>query len=216
MSKHERIRKSRPPEPSPKERQGWTAGAGSNRGGFLWWGGGLVILIAVGAIIFLASGKSQQTEASGERVGSGPAPAFSEQDVSSGEQITSSSLRGKNVLLFFSEGVMCQACFEQIQSLQQNSAELRRRDLTLINITTDPADVLREAVSAYDITTPMISDESRGMSSAYGAIGQGMHPDTDGHTFVLIDRSGRIRWRKDYTTMFVQPDRLFAEIPKVN
>lgn len=216
MSKHDRVKQERPLEPSPKERQGWTAGSGSSRGGLLWWGGGLVIVVIVGVIIFLASGKSQQTEATGERLSSGPAPAFSEQDVSSGEEISSGGLRGKNVLLFFSEGVMCQACFEQIQSLEQDSAELRKRDLTLINITTDPADVLSEAVSAYGITTPMISDESLDMSNAYGAVGQGMHPNTDGHTFVLVDRSGRIRWRKDYTAMFVQPDRLFAEIPKVH
>ena len=111
---------------------------------------------------------------------------------------------------------MCQACFEQIQSLEQRSAELRRRGLTLVNITTDPPDVLLEAVSSYGIKTPMISDQSHAMSSAYGAIGQGMHPDTDGHTFVLVDSGGRIRWRRDYTTMFVQPDRLFAEIPRVH
>jgi peroxiredoxin len=214
VSKQDRIRQERAQEP-PEERQGWTAGSGGNRGGVLWWGGGLAILVAVGAIVVLASGKSQQSAPSGERISSGPAPAFSAEDVASGEEISSSGLRGKNVLLFFSEGVMCQACFEQIQSLEQGSAELRKRDLTLINVTTDPADVLREAVDAYDIETPMISDESRDMSNAYGAVGQGMHPDTDGHTFVLIDASGRIRWRKDYTTMFVQPGRLFAEIPAV-
>jgi hypothetical protein len=62
----------------------------------------------------------------------------------------------------------------------------------------------------------MVSDESRSMSDAYGATGQGMHPNTDGHTFVLLDRGGRIRWRKDYATMFVQPSKLFSEIPRVH
>jgi hypothetical protein len=50
MSKQERIRRERPSEPSPRDRQGWTAGAGGNRGGLLWWAGGLAILVAVGAI----------------------------------------------------------------------------------------------------------------------------------------------------------------------
>jgi len=213
MSKHDRIKQERSLEPSAKERQGWTAGAGSNRGGLVWWGGGLAVVAAVAAVIVVAFGQSGKPEPASARVSSGPAPAFSEEDVSSGEEISDGGLRGKNVLLFFSEGVMCQACFEQIQSLEQDSAELRKRDLTLINITTDPADVLSEAVSAYGITTPMISDESLDMSNAYGAVGQGMHPNTDGHTFVLIDRSGQIRWRKDYTAMFVPPGRLFAEIP---
>jgi peroxiredoxin len=216
VSKHDRIKQERSQEPSAKERQGWTAGAGSSRGGLVWWGVGLAVVAAVVAVTVAAVGQSGKSEPTGERVSSGPAPAFSEQDVSSGAPVTSAGLRGKNVLLFFSEGVMCQACFEQIQSLQQRSADLRKRDLTLINITTDPPDVLREAVSGYGIETPMISDESHAMSSAYGAIGQGMHPDTDGHTFVLIDAQGKIRWRKDYAEMFIPPNKLFAEIPKTD
>ena len=170
-------------------------------------------VVVVAGVIVVALGKSQKSEPAGARVSSGPAPAFSERDVSSGAPITSAGLRGKNVLLFFSEGVMCQACFEQIQSLEQRSADLRKRDLTLVNVTTDPPDVLREAVSGYGIETPMISDESRDMSSAYGAIGQGMHPDTDGHTFVLIDRGGRIRWRRDYTTCSYRPISCSPKFP---
>lgn len=212
MSKHERIKKSRASE----KPSGWKAGAGNDRRGLLWWGGALVV-VAIGAVVLvLAAGQSNKSAPSGQRVSSGPAPAFSERDVMTGKAITSSGLRGKNVLLFFSEGVMCEACFEQIQSLEQRSADLQKRDLTLINITTDPAGTLQEAVQAYGIQTPMISDESRAMSDAYGATGQGMHPDTDGHTFVLIDGKGDIRWRKDYTTMYVEPDKLLSEIPELH
>lgn len=216
MSKHDRVKQSHASKPAPG-RQGWTAGGGgSGRGGLAWWGVAAALAGAVAVVIVVALGQSGKSAPSGGRVSSGLAPAFSEQDVSNGAAVTSAGLRGKNVLLFFSEGVMCQACFEQIQSLQQRSSELRKRGLTLINITTDPPEALREAVQEYGIETPMISDESRAMSDAYGATGQGMHPNTDGHTFVLVDRRGRIRWRKDYTDMFIQPSQLFAEIPKVH
>jgi peroxiredoxin Q/BCP len=215
MSKHDRIKQSHASKPPP-ERQGWTAGSGGNRGGLAWWGAGLAIAVAAAVVLVVAAGKSEKSEPAGVRVSSGPAPAFSERDVSSGAPVTSDDLRGESVLLFFNEGVMCQACFEQIQVLQQRSGELRKHGLTLVNITTDPPDVLREAVQAYGIETPTVSDQSKDMSTAYGAIGQGMHPDTNGHTFVLIDGDGRIRWRRDYTTMFVPPDRLFADIPKVH
>jgi hypothetical protein len=50
------------------------------------------------------------------------------------------------------------------------------------------------------------------MSTAYGTLGQG---NTDGHTFVLLDRAGRIRWRRDYTTMYVPPNQLFTAIPNI-
>lgn len=214
MSKHARSKQSRASKPPP-ERQGWTARGESSRGGLVWWGAALAIIVAVAVVLVVAFGESQKSGPAGGRVSSGPAPEFSERDISNGAPLSSAGLRGENVLLFFNEGVMCQACFEQIQSLQQRSAELRKRGLTLINITTDPPDVLLEAVRAYGIKTPTISDQSQAMSSAYDAIGQGMHPNTNGHTFVLIDRRGRIRWRRDYTTMFVPPDQLFTEIPAI-
>ncbi len=143
------------------------------------------------------------------------APAFSERDVVTGKLVASASLRGRNVLLFFSEGVMCQACFEQIQSLQLRARQLEQRRLVLVNVTTDSPSVLRQAARAYRITTPLVSDEDRDMSRAYDVLGQGMHPDTAGHTFVLVDGGGRIRWRRDYTTMFVPPATLLSQIPAV-
>lgn len=175
--------------------------------------GGILAIVAISLGFALPDTKKPAAAVPG--VSRGVAPAFSERDVVHGRPLTSAALRGRNVLLFFSEGVMCQACFEQIQSLEARAAELRARRLTLVNITTDPADVARQAAARYGIGTPLISDEDGNMSTAYGAIGRGMHPSTDGHTFVLVDRTGRIRWRRDYTTMFVPAAKLLAAIPTV-
>ncbi len=51
------------------------------------------------------------------------------------------------------------------------------------------------------------------MSRAYDVLGQGMHSDTAGHTFILVDRDGRIRWRRDYEEMFVPPETLLGLLP---
>ena len=210
MSKSARIRNSRTP---PAPRRSRLQQLRDRKRPLLTLGGAIA---AVAIVLSFALPDTNTAVPSSERVSSGPAPTFSERNVLTGQPITNTTLRGKNVLLFFSEGVMCQACFEQIQSLEQRSTELKSRELTLVNITTDPPDVLRQAVEQYRITTPMISDQGGDMSAAYDAIGQGMHPNTDGHTFVLVDRNGRIRWRRDYTTMFVQPDKLLAAIPNIN
>lgn len=213
MSKKARIQRSRTSQPPPRHpdrlRRGKIQWSGTR------WGIAAAIAAAVVVVLAAAVSQSKRSAPTSARVSSGLAPAFSEQDVLTGRPITSAGLRGHDVLLFFSEGVMCQACFEQIQSLQQRAAELRSRHLTLVNITTDSPEVLRQAVQEYRIKTPMISDQERTMSTAYGALGQGMHPNTDGHTFVLLDRAGRIRWRRDYTTMYVPPNQLLAAIPRI-
>jgi len=146
-----------------------------------------------------------------------PVPMFAERDVETGRAITSTSLQGRKTLLFFSEGVMCQACFEQIKGLEQMSAELDQRGIELVSITPDsPAD-LRQAIGQYGITSPVIADDDRDMSAAFDTLGQGMHADTPGHAFALIEQ-GKVLWYRDYwlppdQTMYVEPAKVLADLP---
>ncbi len=155
-------------------------------------------------------------QGAGLPVGS-PVPAFSKRNVETDQTISSASVYGKKTLLFFSEGVMCQACFEQIKGLERFGAELHKRGIQLISITPDTPGDLRQAISQYGITTPMIADDDRTMSEAFNTLGQGMHNDTPGHAFALIDR-GKVLWYRDYwlppaRAMYVEPAKLLEDIP---
>ena len=145
-------------------------------------------------------------------------PAFSEQNVETGQAISSTSVYRHKTLLFFSEGVMCQACFEQIKGLEQMGAQLAKRNIQLVSITPDAPRDLKQAISQYGITTPMISDEDGDMSQAFNTLGLGMHGNTPGHAFALIDR-GKVRWYHDYwlapdRTMYVDPAKVIAALPR--
>jgi peroxiredoxin Q/BCP len=144
-------------------------------------------------------------------------PSFSESNVETGQAISSKTLFRHKTLLFFSEGVMCQACFEQIKGLEQFDADLSKRGIELVSITPDPPSDLKQAIAAYGITTPMISDDNRDMSEAFNTLGKGMHGDTPGHAFALIDK-GKVLWYRDYwlppdRAMYVEPAKLLAAIP---
>ncbi len=144
-------------------------------------------------------------------------PAFSAHNLLTGSVISSNSVFDHKTLLFFSEGVSCQACLEQIHSIQQVGDQLARRGIQLISITPDPVGVLRQAASDYGITTPLISDTSLKMSTAFNTLGLGMHATTPGHAFVLIYR-GRVLWYRDYwitnQEMYVNSSTLLSQIPK--
>ena len=154
----------------------------------------------------------------GLRVGS-TVPAFSEHDLLTGKPITSQSVYRGKTLLFFSEGVMCQACFQQIQGLQKIGTELTKRSIKLVSITPDtPAD-LEQAVRLYGITTPVISDTDRSISAAFDTLGRGMHADMPGHAFVLVSH-GKVLWYRDYwlppdRSMYVPPKKLLGDMPDV-
>ena len=145
-------------------------------------------------------------------------PNFSEQNVATGTTISSRSIAGQKTLLFFSEGVMCQACFEQIKGLERLKGELAARDIKLVSVTPDSQAELGQAISQYGITTPMIADDNRDMSTAFDVLGKGMHQDTPGHAFILLNETGRVVWARDYwlppyRTMYVEPEKLLADIP---
>ena len=200
------------------------------------WISGWSVLLAVAVIAVLAasfilpgtfdkktsSAGAARAKALGVALGAGvpvgsTVPAFSGRDLLSGQPITADGVYDHKTLLFFSEGVMCEACFEQIRDLQQVGAERQRRGIQLISITPDPPSELRRTVDRFGITTPVMSDADRTMSEAFNTLGQGMHSNTPGHAFVLIDH-GKVVWYRDYwlppyKAMYVPPAKLLADIP---
>ncbi|HLY95343.1 MAG TPA: redoxin domain-containing protein [Gaiellaceae bacterium] len=186
----------------------------------VYWVLGLAAVAAIIGASFLTTGKSSNSSSGPLKVGSA-APAVSGRDVVSGREITANDLTGKNVLYYLSEGVLCQACLVQIQALQQHLSNLDGRHLTLISITNDGASTLAQAAAAYKITTPLIADPSRRITRSFGVLGGipygvGMHTDTADHTFVLIDKTGKIRFLRDYPRMWIDVNALLEQLPKVN
>jgi peroxiredoxin Q/BCP len=187
---------------------------------------GAAVLLVLGAsfvIPKLTGGRSAAAHSGMEPVGAGPmlgtAPRFKERDVLTGQTISSTTLRGHQTLLFFSEGVMCQACLQQISDIDAVGAELARRHVQLVSITPDSHADLKQAISQYGIRSPMISDSNRNMSNAFNMLGLGMHADTPGHAFVLINGAGRVLWQRDYyqapwRAMYVKPEQLLKDIPQ--
>jgi peroxiredoxin len=171
-----------------------------------------------------AAAESAHAMAMGVGVGEGMkagsvVPAFKETTLLTGKTISDKTLYGHKTLLFFSEGVMCQACLVQISGLQQVDDKLASRGIQLVSITPDSTGELQQAAQQYGITTPLISDTSRTISAAFNTLGKGMHADSPGHAFVLIYH-GKVLWYRDYwlppyQTMYVQPSKLLADIAKV-
>lgn len=184
-----------------------------------WLLGAIVAVVLVGAT-FLVGGKQNANAAGPIKVGA-VAPRVVGTDVLTGKKIDSKQLAGKNVLYYLNEGVMCQACLVQIQALQQHFAHLQRDHLTLVSITNDDASTLATAGRDYKITTPLIADTNRSIVKSFGVMGGvpagvGMHADTANHTFVLVDRTGKVRFIKDYPSMWADVNTLLNQLPKLN
>jgi peroxiredoxin Q/BCP len=88
----------------------------------------------------------------------------------------------------------------------------------IVSITTDPLDLLQQKVQDEGLRTPSLSDPDLAVSRTYEANLYGMMGTaTNGHSFVLVDEAGVIRWRADYGgapkyTMYVPTEQLLADI----
>jgi peroxiredoxin Q/BCP len=130
--------------------------------------------------------------------------------------------KGKEpVLLYFQEGLTCQPCWDQIAAIDQERGKFRALGIkTIVSITTDPLDLIKEKAQDEDLEMPILADEDAHVSDTYDARTYSMtwmKPPRDGHSFILIGKDGRIRWRADYGgppkyTMFLPVDALITDL----
>lgn len=127
--------------------------------------------------------------------------------------------RGKTVLLFFQEGITCEPCWTQIKDIESHVQQFRALGIdTMVSITSDPLDALKQKVADEGLSTPILSDPNLAVSRMYHANQYGMMGDSsDGHSFIVVGPDGRIKWRADYGgapnyTMYVPVATLIVDM----
>jgi peroxiredoxin len=170
------------------------------------------IAIAAVAILGVAIWKTGSTPAGGAVAQARSAPAFS-LPATDGSTVSLADSKGQNVLIYFSEGVGCDACFYQMTSLEKDASVLKDAGITkVIPIVVNPMNDVQQTVQQFDLKTPWLVDGDKSVSSAYNVIGTGMHADLPGHSFVLIDASGQIKWQMAYPSMFASAQQLVKDM----
>jgi len=164
-----------------------------------------VAAVVVIALIVAMALSSRQESSSKNRV----APLFTLTDTS-GTKTSLAALRGKNVLLFFSEGAGCQPCFTEMAQIEKDPG-FAAAGLTVLPIVMNTREQVLPDMAANGVRTPFLLDNGT-VSKAYGTIGKGMHAELPGHGFVLIDKSGKQRWYGEYPSMFLAPADLLKEV----
>ena len=148
------------------------------------------------------------------------APAFSLAD-RDGKLYSLESLRGKNVVLFFNEGLMCYpACWNQIVSLAKDE-RFENTDTVVLSVVVDPPGEWQEAVKQMPelAEATVVFDKDAEVSKKFSMLktASSMHYGSlPGHTYVVIDEEGIIRYVFDDPNMGIRNDQLATEISKLS
>ncbi len=137
-----------------------------------------------------------------------------------GKIIELEKLKGKKVVLFFTEGLMCYpACWNQMAAFGEDSA-FNNSDVVTLNIAVDNKNDWGQALEQMPQLKKavVLFDSDRSVSAQYGALTlpssmhKGQYP---GHTYLIVDRDGIIRFTYDDPMMGVRNDELKKELEKI-
>jgi len=137
-----------------------------------------------------------------------------------GKLFNLSQQRGKKVVLFFNEGIMCYpACWNQMAALGADS-KLNSEQVVSVSIVNDRADQWTQAIKKMpELGKGMILlDTDKKVSNMYDMLylPSSMHRGSmAGHTYLIIDEKGTVRYTLDDPKMGVQNDVLISELAKI-
>jgi len=149
-----------------------------------------------------------------------PAPDFSLAD-RDGKLYSLSELRGKNIILFFNEGLMCYpACWNQIASFAKDK-RFNDAGTMVLSVVVDSAEDWQSAIEKMPelAAATVVFDKGAVVSKQFDMLksASSMHYGSlPGHTYMIIDKEGIVRHVFDDPNMTIHNDVLIAEITKLN
>lgn len=131
-----------------------------------------------------------------------------------GTTISLADYRGKHVLLFFNEGVMCSPCWQEISRLERYRTDFNNLNTVIIPISVDDQATWNPILKEEKIVTPILIDAQRKAAAAYKVLGtpSSMHDDRPGHTYIHITPEGKIHASVDFPNMNAPTTELLKHI----
>lgn len=181
---------------------------------------GAVVIIAAGVALMRTGGgvkKQTETEQPGGFIGKSlPDIELADKD---GKAFSLDSLKGKNVVLFFNEGLMCYpACWDQIAAFA-NDQRFGEADRVAISVVADSPQDWQKAVEKMPELgkAKMLFDKNGAASQRLGLLtmSSSMHiGQLAGHTYVLLDKQGTVKEIFDDTNMAINNERIIEMMTK--
>jgi peroxiredoxin len=138
-----------------------------------------------------------------------------------GNVVTTANLKGKATVLFFNEGLMCYpACWNQMASFGSDS-RFNNGEVQAYSVLVDPAKDWQKAIDKMPelAKANTLFDSGASVSKNLGllTLPSSMHRGSlPGHTYIVVDKDGIVRYVKDDPNMAIANDLLINEIAKFN
>ncbi|MEP7162579.1 MAG: redoxin family protein [Candidatus Moraniibacteriota bacterium] len=184
------------------------------------------VLGVIGLLLYLSSPKSSVKSSATSGIPSldslvgNPAPSMQLTD-KDGKAYSPDNLRGKNIILFFNEGIMCYpACWNQVAALGADP-KLNTEDTVAFSVVVDRPEQWQQAMTKMPglSKATLLFDQGATVSRELGllALPSSMHKGSiPGHTYIVLDKEGVVRYVYDDPNMANNNAKLIQKIAELN
>ncbi|MBX7134685.1 MAG: redoxin domain-containing protein [Fimbriimonadaceae bacterium] len=139
------------------------------------------------------------------------APALNCLDVD-GKPVTLDQYRGKNVLLIFYLSDQCVHCMEQLSKVTAKISDFEANDTVVLAVSAakPAANKASGPLAAFKIA--LLSDPDHSNARRFASFDD--FEDMELHSTILIDRQGRVRWKRSGGEPFANVDFLLSELKR--
>ncbi|HRI45331.1 MAG TPA: redoxin domain-containing protein [Fimbriimonadaceae bacterium] len=139
------------------------------------------------------------------------APALHCLDVE-GKVVTLEQYRGKNVLLIYYLSDQCVHCIEQLTKVTSKIAEFDAMDTVVLAVSAAKPEVNKASGLLAAFKIALLSDPDHSNARRFASFDD--FEDMELHSTILIDRQGRVRWKRTGGEPFADVDFLLSELKR--
>ncbi len=132
----------------------------------------------------------------------------------SGKSVRLEDYAGKNVILVFFLGDACVHCVGQLKSLNDRAADFLAQNTVMLAVCSASPEKLKASTVLGQASINFLSDNAHENARRFSSYDD--FEEMELHSTILIDKSGRVRWKRTGGDPFMNIDFLLNELKRIN
>ncbi|MBL8059848.1 MAG: redoxin domain-containing protein [Chthonomonas sp.] len=141
------------------------------------------------------------------------APKLEVKDVD-GKPVSLKNYAGKNVILVFFLGEACVHCVGQLKSINDKMSDFEAQDTVVLGVCSASPESLKASTALGGVGITFLSDTAHENARRFSSYDD--FEDMELHSTILIDKEGKIRWKRTGGDPFMKIDFLLNELKRIN
>lgn len=131
-----------------------------------------------------------------------------------GKAVSLKDYSGKNVLLVFFLGDACVHCVAQLKAINDRSGDFDANDTVILAVCSSTPDKIKSSAMTSEGKVTFLSDKDHENARRFSSYDD--FENIELHSTILIDKAGKVRWKRTGGDPFTNVDFLIGELKRVN